>query len=239
MRALIATSDRDFEHSKIGREEYLRQIDGLSWGEDPREGYFDGTRFVHPASAFQLVLPPDWKTRNSKQAVAAVSPNQDAVVYLTLAASRNLEEAANKFSSQEGVSTGHFSRGEFDGLSAMWSEFNAYSGQTLIKGRIAFVSYDGRIYRLTGYTSSAQWASRRKAIDGSIQSFARLRDRNELTVQPRRISIVQIERGMTLQEFYRAYPSSVPLETVALMNDAQPGTRFSEGDFLKRVVGGK
>ena len=222
----------------IGREEYLRQIDGLAWGEDPREGYFDGARFIHPELAFQLELPQGWKTQNTKQAVAAVSPGQDAVVYLTLAPEKSLQEAANKFATQEGVATGRFSRGEFNGLSALWGEFNAYSGQTSIKGRIAFVEYGGRIYRLTGYSSGSKWSNYRGAIDRSVQSFARLRDQSALAVQPHRISIVQIDSDMTLQEFYQRFPSSVPLETVALMNDAQPATNFSKGNLLKRVVGG-
>jgi hypothetical protein len=43
---------------------------------------------------------------------------------------------------------------------------------------------------------------------------------------------------MTLREFHRRYPSSEPLDTVALVNDLAPDTNLSRGDVVKRIVGG-
>ena len=238
MRQLIATSGNSFDNSTVGRERYLREIDGLVWGEDPREGFFDDSRFVHPELAFQLEFPSNWSTHNTKQMVAGVSPEEDAVVYLMLVQERSLRDAAENFSRQDGVSTNPFNRGEFNGLAAVWSEFGAHVGQTPVSGRVAFVEYGGRIYRLLGYTPQDRWSRYSNDIDRTVQSFARLRDRRYLSIEPRTIQIVELDRDMTLREFHRRYPSSVPLDKVALINDLTPDTGLSRGDLIKRIVGG-
>jgi hypothetical protein len=44
---------------------------------------------------------------------------------------------------------------------------------------------------------------------------------------------------MTLEEFSRQYPSTVDLNTLAVINQADAGTRFAAGEEVKRVVGGE
>ena len=238
MRQLISSSGSDFSDSRIARRTYLQSIDGLVFGKDPREGFFEGTKFIHPELAFQLDFPDRWGTRNTKEMVAAVSPDQDAVVYLILVAERRLEEAVNAFSRQNGVTVDSYQRGEFNGLSAVWAGFRASIGQTPVSGRVAFVKLDGKIFRLLGYTRQDLWSRYNGTIDRSIQSFGRLRDRRYLSVQPQTIEIVELDRAMTLTEFNRLYPSSVELEEIALINNASPQTAFERGELIKRVIGG-
>src|SRR5437899_4119140 len=47
----------DFSKVKVNRDEYLGVIDGLVYGEDPRQGYFQGSRFLHPDLKFRLTFP--------------------------------------------------------------------------------------------------------------------------------------------------------------------------------------
>jgi predicted Zn-dependent protease len=65
----------------IQSEGYLRRIDGLVFGPDPREGFFRDNRFYHPALAFQMDFPKGFETSNQKQAVGAISPRRDATTY--------------------------------------------------------------------------------------------------------------------------------------------------------------
>ena len=39
------------------REQFLQTIDGLSYGQDPREGVFRGSTFYHPELAMQISFP--------------------------------------------------------------------------------------------------------------------------------------------------------------------------------------
>jgi predicted Zn-dependent protease len=100
------------------------------------------------------------------------------------------------------------------------------------------VELDGKIFRLLGYTRQELWSRYNGIIDRSIQSFGRLLDRGDLSVQPQTIEIVELDRAMTLTEFNRRYPSSVTLEEIALINNASAQTGFERGDLVKRVIGG-
>jgi hypothetical protein len=44
---------------------------------------------------------------------------------------------------------------------------------------------------------------------------------------------------MTLEEFNRRYPSTVDLQTLAIINQVDGNSRFAAGQEVKRVVGGE
>ena len=44
---------------------------------------------------------------------------------------------------------------------------------------------------------------------------------------------------MALPEFARAYPSTVKLETIGLINGVAANQTFPRGELAKRVVGGR
>ena len=75
-------------------------------------------------------------------------------------------------------------------------------------------------------------------IGGAMRSFHRVSSRELGRVEPWRIDVVKIDAPMTLRDFDRRYPSTVPVERVALLNNAELDTRYVAGDELKRVVGG-
>ena len=92
-------------NATVNRAEYLRLIDGMIYGANPREGFFRENVFLHPDLEFRLDFPAGWQTANSRQAVAAVSSKEDAILQLTLASGASPESAARAFLSQEGITT--------------------------------------------------------------------------------------------------------------------------------------
>lgn len=236
----VAAANLDLSRAEVDRQEYLRHLDGVVFGPDPREGYFKGSTFYHPELAFQIDFPAGWKTSNQKQAVGAISPNQDAVVVLTLSGRDDPTAAAREFFSQQGIQQGQARRGEINGMRAVASQFGVSRQQGGdIVGVAAFVEHQGRVYQLLGYSTSQRWRAYDGAAEQAIDSFRRVTDRRVLGVQPKRIDVVSVPSAMTLEEFSRRYPSTVDLQTLALINQAQPGTRFERGTELKRVVGGE
>src|SRR6266511_5677421 len=85
---LIAALPRDSSGTTVSREPYLRRLDGLVFGTNPRDGYFKGAQFFHPELKFRLTFPEGWTTSNQPQAVLAVSPRKDAVVEIGRASCR-------------------------------------------------------------------------------------------------------------------------------------------------------
>jgi predicted Zn-dependent protease len=225
--------------SVVNRAEYLRRLDGMVFGENPREGFFRANAFYHPDLRFQLSFPRGFQTQNQKQAVVGVSQAQDALVALTLAAGASPEEAARQFFSQQGVQAGRSGRDTIGGLPAYTALFEAATEEGVLRGEVSFVSYGGKIYRLMGYTPAARFSAYQGAFDATIRSFSRLSDPRYLDVQPKRLALVSLEREMALPEFARAYPSTVELGTLGLINGVGANQMLPGGELAKRVVGGR
>lgn len=224
----------------VARERYLRQIDGMVFGENPREGYFEGNTFFHPDLAFSLEFPPGWETTNQRQSVAALSPNRDAVVTLSLARENDVRAAEQSFFSQSGVRAGQDLNPRYGNLPASSRAFSAQNAQgSSFEGLASFVEYGGNVYQILGYTLSDRVSSYQDEITNAVGSFRRVQDRSVLNVQPKRIEIVDLPRGMTLREFDQRYPSTVDFEQLLLLNESESGNeRLPAGYPVKRIVGG-
>jgi predicted Zn-dependent protease len=236
----LDTLHRDLTNTVLGRDQYLQRVQGMTFGEDPRQGYFEGGRFYHPELRFQLSFPDGWKTQNTADAVVAVSPGQDALVRLGLAGQTPPRQAVQQFLSQEGVRGGNTSNAGVNGLPASASYFEAQSQQGSIQGLVTFISYGGTTYGLLAYTAAGKLGSYDTAFRRWTGSFSELRERKALDVQPARVEIVKLPREMTLQQFNAQYPSTIPIEQLAIINEVEgPESPIPAGRPLKRVTGGR
>jgi predicted Zn-dependent protease len=222
----------------VNREEYLQRIKGMPYGDDPRQGFFRGDRFLHPGLRFQLDLPQGWKAQNLPSAVVAVSPGDDAIVQLGLAGKVEPTQAARQFLSQEGIRPGESSTQSVNGNPAATSYFAAQTQQGEIRGLVTFVSYGGTTYGILGYTGAGSLSRYDGSFKQVIRSFRSLEDQSALNVRPARIELVQVDRATTLTEFNQRYPSPIRIEELALINGLEgPDDTMRPGRQYKRVVG--
>ena len=234
----VAQIGGDFSNRTVNREGYLKALDNVVFGQNPREGYFVGNTFIQPDLGFQIRFPEGWKGSNQKASVGAVSPNQDAVVVVSLSSQGSPQQAAQQFFSQQGIQAGQALQADLGGLPAVARSFGAQTQQGSLEGIAAFAEHNNKVYQILGYTSAQNWRRYGDAISGSLGSFERVTDRQALDVQPKRVDVVSIANAMTLDEFARRYPSTVDMETLAIINQADSNTRFPAGAEVKRVVGG-
>jgi predicted Zn-dependent protease len=78
----------------VRQRDFLRRIDGVVYGPDPRQGYFEGTRYFHPQMKLEITFPSGWKTQDTKSAVVAVSADQKGQMQLSLANAGELTPTA-------------------------------------------------------------------------------------------------------------------------------------------------
>jgi predicted Zn-dependent protease len=224
---------------KVNQEQYLQYVQGMTYGLDPRQGYFEGSHFYHPQMRFQLTFPQGWQVQNTAQAVAGLSPNQDAIIQLALAGQGSPSQAAQQFLSQQGVQAGQGSTASINGLPAASSYFQAQTEQGAIQGIVSFISYGGTTFGLMGYTAAGKLGSYDQIFQSTIRSFSELRDRSKLDVRPARVELVKLDRQMTLEQFNNQYPSSISLQELAIINEVEdPANPLPAGRTVKRVVGG-
>jgi predicted Zn-dependent protease len=232
LQTLPATS----QPRRIGEDEYLTHIDGLMYGPNPRNGYFEGNRFLHPELAFRLDMPEGWQTQNMAQFVVGGSPANDALIQLSLVQGGRAE-AADTFFRQEGLTAGRLESERVNGMGATIGRFEAQTEQGTVGGVAAFISMDNRTFRILGYTPAEKLSGYENTFRRTINSFDQLTDRAALARQPDRLEIVRLPRQMTIAQFDRSYPSTIPLDELALINqlpstDSQMPARYP----AKRVV---
>ena len=238
INTLIAESGQTFSGTTIGERSYLLRLHRLIYGPNPREGFFRDQTFLHPDLEFQITFPSGWQTVNQKTAVMAQSPNQDAILQLTLAEGASSPvEAAREFAAQEGVNAGAVQPGTIGGFPSATVAFAADTEQGVLRGAVTFIQYGDYVYRLLAFATSAAWSGHQQTVANSVASFARLTDQAALSVQPMRLSIIELPQAMTIEAFNQRYPSPISVEQLAILNQVELGTRMPSGTLVKRVVG--
>lgn len=234
----VDRSDLDMSNFLVRRAEYLERLDGIVFGPNPREGFFEDGTFYHPELRFAMNFPDGWPAQNTKQAVQAVSTEQDAIVGLTLAQGATSPSAArDEFLQSEGITQGRRWDQRVNGLPGSWAEFTAQTDQgQQLHGAVTFISYGGLVYQIMGYSPESVWNARGGAIQSTLSSFRSINDPDILNRQPERLDIVALPRAMSAEQFLQNYPSRAEPSTVSLINHFFAKTSFERGDRLKRVV---
>ncbi len=233
----IDTLQLNMNSLTVNQDSYLRLIDGMVFGQNPRQGFFRDNHFYQPDLEFEFVFPSGWQTVNQKEVVAAVSSNQDAVVQITLAEGTSSENAAKQFFAQEGIESDRLETGSLDGLPTVSATFRAQTDEAELQGKAAFVEYRGYTYQLLGYTTEKLWAQYQDIIVNTIGSFRRLTDSKILKVQPMHLKIVTVRSTSTLGELAKQEGSSVQIETLAIINQTDASAVLRAGDRVKMVIG--
>ncbi len=227
----------DFSRLSVNRDSYLSLIDGMIFGQNPREGFFRDNHFYQPDLEFEFVFPSGWQTVNQKEAVAAVSSNQDAVLQITLAQGTSSEKAATQFFAQEGLQSERLDKSSLNGLPAVSAIFRVQTDQGMLEGKATFVDLGGKTYQLLGYTTEPLWSQYQSIMTGSIGSFRRLTDSKILQVQPVHLKVITVGNSSTLAELARQEGSSVDLGLLAIINQVPENASFKAGDRVKMVTG--
>lgn len=238
VEARLAGVEGTLGAARLGRDTYLGRIDGMIFGENPRNGFFRDGVFYHPDLRFRFAYPQGWTTQNLAQAVIVASPGQDAMVQLTLAPGADPGEAARRFLGQQGIQPVRSSREAINGNPGVVSYFQAQTQQGVLRGVVAHLEYGASTYQLLGFAPAQAFGGHERTFGQVIGSFSALTDPAILGIQPNRIDIVALDRSLTLAEFDRLHPSAIPIERLAVINQvADPGQTLPAGTLVKRVVG--
>jgi predicted Zn-dependent protease len=236
----LQQAGRSMSGATLGRESYMKLLDGFVFGPDPKQGYFRNGVFYHPDLKFEVTFPAGWPTQNKPEGVMAVSSQQDAGVQLRLAGKgTSASSAAGTFFTQQGVTAGNTSNSQINGLPASSGDFKAQVDDgTVIQGTAAFIEYGEYTYMIMGY-SLPDRTQNLQAIRQVTRTFKRLTDPAYLNVQAARLNSVKVPKEMTLEQFNRQFPSSISMTQLAAINGVEgPSSTLRAGQLAKQVVGG-
>jgi predicted Zn-dependent protease len=76
-----ASANADNVEREFGESKYLSEIDGMLYGDDPKEGLIKGREFVHPVLRFKFEAPKGFQLINSSRAVFAVDGKGSQMIF--------------------------------------------------------------------------------------------------------------------------------------------------------------
>jgi len=77
---------------KVNRDSYLKMIDGIIYGPDPRQGFEENGKFYHPELLFEFPIPNNWRVNNMPSQVQMSPEDGKAVLTMDLAAGADLQQ---------------------------------------------------------------------------------------------------------------------------------------------------
>ncbi|MFP4071380.1 MAG: M48 family metalloprotease [Desulfovibrionales bacterium] len=225
------------QYQPVNREGYLRRLEGMTYGKDPREGIIRENVFYHPDMRFQYDFPNTWQIVNQKKAVLGISQAKDAVIQISLSDRESAVAALQTMFRQEGIAGKGAERTRINGLPAATGTFLARTPQGVIEGRATYIEYGERLFQIIGYSGQQTWQKYDRIVAPSMFSFQELTDPKFLEVDPLRINIVTVERRTTLRQFHGRRNVPIPVDEFARLNQAEIDETLEPGRLLKLVVG--
>ncbi|GAC1604893.1 MAG: M48 family metalloprotease [Hymenobacter sp.] len=226
----------------VNRNQYLRLLEGLNYGEDPRQGFVEGGVFYHPDLKFRFPIPAGWKSQNSPTQFQMAEPNGKAALILIPASGGSLDEAGQSLAKQLGMPSANAQKTTINGFPALVFEGDQVqqdqSGQQTAGAHVlAHVIQDGKnIYAFVGLAEPSSFSAYAPQFSSTAQGFARLTDASKLNRQPEHIHVKTAATTTTLGQALAA--SGVPakrIEEVAIINGMQAADRLPAGTLYKIV----
>lgn len=223
---------------------FLRRLEGVMYGRNPREGFSEDGHFYHPDLRFKLDYPSNWQVRNSKSAVLFLEPNQRAAIQLTISpegSARSPRARAEEIASSRGT---RFLEGEstrINGKTAFLGRYQVQQSQgNVLQVLAAFISHGDALYEIAGFSPNDYYRSVAGTFEETLTSFDTLRDPEILSVEPDRLQIYEIKRGGTLRDVAELFPNpAVTISDLSLLNRIDPDTQLGPGTLVKVVRSGR
>lgn len=226
----------NLKNAKINRDEYLRRIDGLVFGENPRQGFVENNIFYHPDLRFQFPLPQGWVLQNTPAFIRMVSPNKDALIIFTISPEGPPEQAALQFVQKNEARVIESSPTKVNGLPAhrLISEVRSSQGVLTIKSY--FIEKKGKVYMFHGITSPVRFDQYSPTFGNTMEQFRELTNPKMLEVKPLRIRILSSARSGTVRGALLAQGvTENDLEKMALLNGKTLDGPIAAGTLIKFI----
>ena len=220
---------------KINRETYLRKIEGMVYGEDPREGFVEASVFYHPELRFQYPIPQGWQYQNTPQMVQMAPQDGRALMMLTLAQGNSLQQAAQTTMQQYQLQVVGSRETTINGLPALMVEGQQQQQNgSVLRTLSTFIQHNNNIYHLLGVTSAADYNAYSQYFLYSMQNFKTLTDASKLNRQPERIRLRSTTAATTLEQALRGWGiPAARMSELAILNGMNLSDQVPTGTLIK------
>jgi predicted Zn-dependent protease len=232
----------DFPSWKVNTDSYLHLIDGMVFGEDPRQGFVEENIFYHPELKFKFPVPSGWELVNSPTQVRMAPPDGTALMIFTVAQQKTLDDAVKVSLQQLQLNLQDSKETTVNGMLAISALSNQTSrdqstGQQLtIKVLSYFIDYNGSFYVFHGVSAETDFNNYSHIFEPAMVNFDELTEPSKLNIQPKRIRIKKVQQAGTLADAFRSFGiQQHEMEEITFLNNMELTEQVPAGALIKIV----
>jgi predicted Zn-dependent protease len=226
---------------KVSRESYLKKIEGLIYGEDPKQGFLENDVFYHPVLKFQLNTPKGWNYQNKPQELEFAPKDGKAIIIMTLIPGKSLEEAVSNVVEKNNLQVLESNQITVNGLNALSiladvkvEQQKQQQQAPTVRTLSYLIQYNDNIYHILGASSVTDFNSYSENFLQTMKNFKELKDASKLNKQPERIRIKPVKQSGTLKQALNSY--NMPekkQEEISLLNGMLLTDKVLAGSLIK------
>ncbi|MEP0501917.1 M48 family metalloprotease [Nisaea sp.] len=238
-QALIAARVRSVSNPVVRRDPFLDKVDGVLFGNDPKEGVIRDRTFLHKDLNFRFEVPPNFRIYNQPHRVLALDPNGARFIF----------DAAPKSAEQRpaGYIRNNWARGQavrdlenitINGMNAAtgWLAITAKNGTTYML-RLVAIRYDAdTLYRMQFLVPSHRTSTLNESMRRTTYSFNLLTKEDRAAIQPYRVKVMRFDGTVSEQSLAGSIPfPGYEVRYFRMINSLENGARPPLGSRIKTI----
>ena len=223
----------------IREREYLHRLDGVVFGNDPRQGYVSGEMFYQPAAGYEARLPAGWPQQVGHASVVAAKSDQTAGMQLAMSPKANGESPEAMVSSL--LASGKLTAA--NGHAETLGGYSAWVGTVVVPAEkgparlaVGLVRINaGSMLQATG-SSAAGGDADEQAILASIRSIRPIADAGKKSPSINRVQVSRVARAGSFESVVNSFgPLAVDVDQISILNNRDAGENVLAGELVKVV----
>lgn len=223
---------------RIARNEYLRKLDGMLYGDNPDQGVVRGRDFIHPELRFRFTVPENFTLVNGQTKVQAAGPNNSVISFDMGKAQGNPAPRTYLQAWGSNLRLSNIEAIEVNGMPAATGAARANSNAGPVDVRLVAISGgNGSFYRFAFITPAQVTDQLSRALRETTYSFRRLNASEAAAVKPERLKLYTVRSGDTAASLAaKMPPGPLAAERFATLNGLQAGQVPPAGTLVKIVT---
>lgn len=217
------------------RGEFLENLAGIHFDEDPANGVFQDNLYLHPDLNISLTFPKGWKTFNTPTMVGSLTQSGDGFILLGLEdqaldpveSGKKLEQEFRKRGAQP-LESGPIKTDNWSGYLLAFGDYTK-AGPTVIS--VILLNMEGRNYKIVANGTDPY----QPLIEKTTYSFKPLTQEERKSITSRRLRIVEARQGETLVQLSERTGNAWEPAFTALANNVEEDEILQEGQLIKII----
>jgi len=243
-RAVQAAAVVPATNPRVGRDNHLHHIDGMLFGDNPREGVIDGQHFLHPELRFTFQVPTGFRIANTPRAVIARNCGDATIAFDADKIRRSVSMTgyiANEWAPRvKGID---YRAGSLEPITVNGLESATVAGYTRtddgwLDVRLVAIRFDDeRVYRFWLIAPRRDMGALEREYRDTVYSFRRLSREEAARVKPLLLLVVPASPGDRVDALACQLPFGPYNEAMfRVLNDLGPRQQLPASGFFKTLI---